>query len=128
MPVKKAAPKEKTGPAKADHPTKAAPARRRMVTPLPQRAESSSQPIQAIVGMVASAGGLAAFKQFFLALPADSGMAFVLIPHLDPKHESLMAPLLGKHTTMPVMEAKDGQPLAANHVYVIPPNHSLSLH
>ncbi|MDO9219754.1 MAG: CheR family methyltransferase, partial [Thiobacillus sp.] len=126
MPVKKAAPKETTGPVKAE-PTKAAPVKRRVATPLPQPTETSSQPIQAIVGMVASAGGLAAFKQFFLAMPADSGMAFVLIPHLDPNHESLMAPLLGKHTPMPVMEAQDGQPLAANHVYVIPPNHSLSL-
>lgn len=81
-----------------------------------------------MVGVVASAGGLAAFKEFFQAMPADSGMAFVLIPHLDPQHESLMAPLLSKHTPMPVMEAEEGQRLEANHVYVIPPNHCLTLH
>jgi two-component system CheB/CheR fusion protein len=91
-------------------------------------AEPVAQTVEAVVGMVASAGGLAAFKAFFQAMPADSGMAFVLIPHLDPKHESLMAPLLGRHTRMPVMEAEDGQPLKANHVYVIPPNRCLSLH
>lgn len=48
-------------------------------------------------------------------------MAFVLIPHLNPKHESLMAPLLNKHTRMPVLEAENGQRLEDNHVYVIPP-------
>lgn len=80
-----------------------------------------------VAGLVASAGGLEAFKDFFEAMPADSGMAFVLIPHLDPRHESLMAPLLGRHTAMPVTEAQDGQRLAANHVYVIPPDHDLSL-
>jgi len=125
MPVKKAAPKEKTGPARAGRAK--APASRGKAAPSPQHAKTANQPIQAVVGMVASAGGLEAFKQFFLAMPADSGMAFVLIPHLDPKHESLMAPLLGKHTPMPVMEAQDGQPLEADHVYVIPPNHSMGL-
>lgn len=85
------------------------------------------QTVEFVVGLVASAGGLKAFKDFFEAMPVDSGMAFVLIPHLDPKHESLVAPLLSKHTTMPVMEAQDGQRLAANHVYVIPPDHYLSL-
>ena len=59
--------------------------------------------------MVASAGGLEAFKKFFPAMPADSGMAFVLIPHLDPKHESLMVELLAQQTAMPVVEAEDGQ-------------------
>ncbi|WP_162264492.1 CheR family methyltransferase [Thiobacillus denitrificans] len=78
--------------------------------------------------MVASAGGLEAFKQFFQAMPSQSGLAFVLIPHLDPKHESLMAPLLGKQTAMPVVDAEDGQRLEADHVYVIPPNHDLTLH
>jgi two-component system CheB/CheR fusion protein len=86
------------------------------------------QPFHAVVGLVASAGGLEAFKTFFQAMPADSGMAFVLIPHLDPKHESLMATLLGKYTAMPVMEARQGQRLEANHVYVIPPNANLGLH
>ncbi len=80
-----------------------------------------------VAGMVASAGGLGAFKAFFEVMPADNGIAFVLIPHLDPRHESLMAPLLAKHTSMPVMEARQGQRLMANHVYVIPPNRNLTL-
>ncbi len=80
-----------------------------------------------VVGIAASAGGLDAFKRFFSAMPADCGMAFVLIPHLDPKHESLMVPLLGKQTKMPVVEAEEGQRLKANHVYIIPPNRYLSL-
>lgn len=80
-----------------------------------------------VVGIVASAGGLAAFKSFLQHMPADSGAAFVLIPHLDPRHDSLMAQLLDKQTVMPVIEAEDGLRLTANHVYVIPPDRYLSL-
>ncbi|MHB1084862.1 MAG: chemotaxis protein CheB [Thiobacillus sp.] len=121
MPVKKAPPQEKSAHAKR-------PVVRKQATLPAKPAEQVRQPPLTVVGMVASAGGLAAFKAFFQAMPADSGMAFVLIPHLDPQHESLMALLLGKHTAMPVMEAEDGQRLEANHVYVIPPNHCLTLH
>jgi two-component system, chemotaxis family, CheB/CheR fusion protein len=74
-----------------------------------------------IVGIVASAGGLDAFKKFFLAMPPDSGMAFVLIPHLDPTHESLMVELLGKMTSMSVVEAEHDINVLANCVYIIPP-------
>lgn len=80
-----------------------------------------------IVGIGASAGGLEAYKQFFEAMPADSGMAFVLIQHLDPTHESMMVELLDKHTTMSVQQADDGQTIEQNTVYVIPPNRYLSL-
>jgi len=80
-----------------------------------------------IVGIGASAGGLAAFKQFFAAMPAESGIAFVLVPHLDPTHESLMAELLGRETRMPVMEATDGTAVAPNCVYIIPPNRYLAI-
>lgn len=80
-----------------------------------------------VVGIGASAGGLDAFKKLFGAMPVDSGMAFVLIPHLDPTHESLMVELLAKQTTMPVAEARDGTPVHPNHVYVIPPNADLAL-
>lgn len=126
MPVKKAASVVKPGPAKTE---RAQPAASRWKPALPpQTKDIAAQPLQAVVGMVASAGGLEAFKQFFQAMPAHSGLAFVLIPHLDPKHESLMAPLLGKQTAMPVAEAEDGQRLEADHVYVIPPNHYLTLH
>ena len=80
-----------------------------------------------IVGIVASAGGLDAFKQFFNAMPADSGMAFVLIPHLDPTHESLMVGLLDKLTPMPVVEAQQDLTVQINHVYIIPPNKFLAI-
>ncbi len=80
-----------------------------------------------IVGLVASAGGLEAFKKFFSAMPAESGMAFVLIPHLDPSHESMMVALLSKLTTMPVIEARHGMTVLVNCVYIIPPNYFLSI-
>jgi len=57
----------------------------------------------------------------------DSGMAFVLIQHLDPQHKSLMHELLAPHTAMPVHQADDGVSVEPNHVYVIPPNALLSL-
>jgi two-component system CheB/CheR fusion protein len=80
-----------------------------------------------VVGIVASAGGLDAFKRFFTAMPPDSGIAFVLIPHLDPAHKSLMVELLARHTTMPVVEAENKMPVQANHVYVIPPNKYMTI-
>ncbi len=60
-------------------------------------------------------------------MPADGGMAFVLVPHLDPTHESLMVELLARQTPMPVLEAEDGQLIEVNHVYVIPPNKFLTI-
>src|SRR5207245_10265576 len=75
-------------------------------------------PELAVVGMGASAGGLDAFKKFFDAMPADSGLAFVLIQHLDPTHESMMVELLAKHTAMPVAEVNNQMPIQANHVYI----------
>jgi two-component system, chemotaxis family, CheB/CheR fusion protein len=80
-----------------------------------------------VVGICASAGGLAAFKTFFAAMPADSGMAFVLIPHLDPTHASLMVELVSRQTAMKVCEAAEGAEVEPNCVYVIPPNKYLSL-
>jgi two-component system CheB/CheR fusion protein len=59
-------------------------------------------------------------------MPADSGMAFVLVQHLAPAHKSMLAGLLGKVTTMPVIEAEDGTPADANRVYVIPPDATLT--
>jgi two-component system CheB/CheR fusion protein len=80
-----------------------------------------------IVGIGASAGGFDAFGAFFAAMPADSGMAFVLVQYLDPTHESLTARLLARRTAMPVIEIKDRLPVEANHVYVIPPNRYLTI-
>jgi len=80
-----------------------------------------------VAGIGASAGGLDAFKKFFAAMPADSGVAFVLIPHLDPKHKSLMVELLARYTKMPVLEATDGMAALANCVYIIPPNKYMTI-
>jgi len=89
--------------------------------------DASERLLTPVVGMVASAGGLAAFKDFFQAMPADSGLAFVVVPHLDPDHESLMVPLLTRQTHMPVTEATDGQRLEPDNIYVIPPGRYLKL-
>lgn len=80
-----------------------------------------------IVGIGASAGGLEALEQFFANMPADSGMAFVVIQHLDPTHPGIMPQLLQRITPMKVMEASDRLKVKANCVYVIPPNKSLSI-
>ncbi len=79
------------------------------------------------VGIGASAGGLDAFKSFFSAMPADSGMAFVLIQHLSPDHKSMLAELLGRTTTMDVIEAKDGVTVKPNCVFVIPPDATMTI-
>lgn len=80
-----------------------------------------------VIGMGASAGGLEAFEQFFSNLPADSGMAFVLVPHLDPGHASMLTEILQRTTTMPVAEAKDQMAVEPDHVYVIPPNRDMTI-
>ena len=85
------------------------------------------QPELPVAGLVASAGGLDAFKKFFAAMPADSGIAFVLIPHLDPTHESLMVELITRHTSMPVVAASEGMAVEANRVYIIPPNKNMTI-
>jgi two-component system CheB/CheR fusion protein len=80
-----------------------------------------------VAGIGASAGGLEACKRFFDAMPPDSGIAFVLVSHLDPAHESHLVELLSHHTAMPVVQAENDQPVEANHVYVIPPNQYLTI-
>ena len=81
----------------------------------------------AIVAVGASAGGLEAFSQFLRAIPNNTGMAFVFIQHLDPKHHSMLAELLAKAANMPVLEATNGTTVKANHVYVIPPNVNMGI-
>jgi two-component system, chemotaxis family, CheB/CheR fusion protein len=80
-----------------------------------------------VAGICASAGGLSALKRFFAAMPGDSGIAFVLVPHLDPTHESLMSELISRQTAMPVIEAADGAMVEANCVYIIPPNKYMTI-
>ncbi len=82
-----------------------------------------------IVGIGASAGGLAAFEAFFSGMPVDEepGMAFVLVQHLAPDHESMLTNLISKYTSMQVFEVEDGMEVKPNCVYIIPPNRDLSL-
>src|SRR5215469_5104656 len=80
-----------------------------------------------VVGIGASAGGLEAFTKLLHHLPANTGMAFVLIQHLDPKHESILASLLSRTTKMAVREATNRMRLERDHVYVIPPNTNMAM-
>ncbi|MDR3414508.1 MAG: chemotaxis protein CheB [Formivibrio sp.] len=97
-------------------------------SPAPVAFEAHSVPAFPIVGIGASAGGLAAFEAFFSGLPTDSypGMAFVLVQHLSPEHKSLLAELIGRCTRLPVVEVEDGMVVQANHVYIIPPGHDMA--
>jgi two-component system CheB/CheR fusion protein len=80
-----------------------------------------------VVGIGASAGGLEAFTELLSQLPLDSGMAFVVVQHLDPAHQSILPELLAKTTRMPVNQVTHGMTLAHNCVYVIPPNTSMAV-
>jgi two-component system CheB/CheR fusion protein len=96
--------------------------------------ESAEKPFARfpIVGIGASAGGLAAFEAFFSGMPADTGglgkftagpgMAFVLVQHLAPDHESILAELIRRYTRMQVFEVEDGMVVRPNCAYIIPPN------
>jgi two-component system CheB/CheR fusion protein len=80
-----------------------------------------------IVAIGASAGGIEALSELISNLPADTGLAFVLVQHLDPRHHSLLTELLGRKTTMRVTEVSDGMTVSPNRVYVIPPNAMMSI-
>jgi two-component system CheB/CheR fusion protein len=107
----------------------------REATPLPRLRVASSAGVEDcskdsspyIVCVGASAGGLEAFMELLSHLPDDTGMSFVLIQHLDPKHDSHLAELLSKETKMPVLEVKGEIRAEANHVYVIPPRSNLGI-
>jgi two-component system CheB/CheR fusion protein len=119
---------EKTKP--AQQPLRAGEQAEEVPTPPSEAAPPESEPEHPgppVAGIGASAGGLDAFKKFFAAMPSDSSIAFVVIPHLDPKHESMMAELLTRYTKMPVVEATDGMRVEANHVYIIPPNKYMTI-
>ena len=88
-------------------------------------ATTGAQPVDfPVVGIGASAGGLAAFEAFFSGMPAngDPGMAFVLVQHLDPDHKSILAELIRRYTRMEVFEVEDGMTVKPNCAYIIPPN------
>lgn len=83
------------------------------------------QPAFDIVALAASAGGLKALTDVLAALPADFPAALVVVQHLDPRHRSLMAEILGKHTMLPVTEAREADKLEPGRAYIAPPNRHL---
>jgi two-component system CheB/CheR fusion protein len=80
-----------------------------------------------VVGIGASAGGIRALQRFFDALPAQTGIAFVVVVHLSPEHESDLAEVLQAHTAMAVEQVRGRVSLAPDHVYVIPPNQDIRI-
>ena len=96
---------------------------------MPQKKQAPKKPESkplAIVGIGASAGGLAALKTFFTHVPENSRLAFVVVVHLSPDHESHLADLLQSHVKMPVQQVIETIALKPNHVYVIPPGCNLN--
>ncbi|RKT44568.1 chemotaxis protein CheB [Thiocapsa rosea] len=91
--------------------------------------ERSAAPPFPIVGIGASAGGLAAFEAFFSAIPRDieTGMAFVLVQHLAPDHKSILTELVKRYTRMQVREVEDGMRVEPDCAYIIPPSHDMAL-
>jgi two-component system CheB/CheR fusion protein len=86
-----------------------------------------AEPSFSVVGVGASAGGLEAFNRLLHALPADTGMAYVLVQHLAPTHPSSLAEILSRATSMPVAEVTDEVEVEPNRVYVMPPDRNLVL-
>jgi two-component system CheB/CheR fusion protein len=80
-----------------------------------------------IVGIGGSAGALNAYKALLDAMPPGTGMAFVIISHMNPTAHSQLAKILQRHTKMPVLVAYEAMPILANHVYVIPPDSDLTI-
>jgi two-component system, chemotaxis family, CheB/CheR fusion protein len=93
--------------------------------PVDQGPQTERRPL--VVGIGASAGGLEAFKSFFAKMPTDSGLAFVLVQHLNPDHKSLLTELIARQTTITVNEAEDGVPVRPDTVFVIPPDATLTI-
>ncbi len=88
---------------------------------------SGKQPSFYVVGIGASAGGLDAIERLFDNMPADTGMAFVIVQHLSPDFKSLMDELLARHTSMPIHRVEDGISVEPNHIYLIPPKKNMVL-
>lgn len=98
-----------------------------MPAPTPSPSDPTPAARVQVVGLGASAGGLEALGQFLAHTPVDSGLAYVVVQHLDPTHKGMLPELLQRDTPMPVLEARNGMRIKADCVYVIPPNSELSL-
>ena len=106
----------------------ARPSRKTPTKPAPQEAPlRPERPIFPIVGIGASAGGLEALDRFLGQVPEGSGMAFIIVQHLDPTHKGIMPELLQRATRMPVAQVRDRTKVQPNCVYVIPPNKDMSI-
>jgi two-component system, chemotaxis family, CheB/CheR fusion protein len=90
-----------------------------------EKRRDSSEPA-AVVGLGASAGGISVLQQFFGDMSPKSGLAFVVVMHLSPEHESNLANVIKQKTSMPVTQVTEPVKVKPNHVYVIPPNHQLT--
>ena len=112
---------------KEKRPTKALVSRPRAARALRGGVRRTAKPQFPVVGIGASAGGLEACTALLKALPLNPGMAFVVVQHLDPRHESILHKLLSKITEMPVIQVEDGVVLEPDHVYVIPPKHDIAV-
>ena len=95
----------------------------------PQLEDSGSQKEKNfyIVGIGASAGGLESLEQFFRHMPPESGMAFIIVQHLDPTRHSSMPEIMSRLTSMKVHVAKDGMKVAPDAIYLIPPNKNMGI-
>ena len=109
--------------------TKKAPSAQSKKTKHPESAEPVKQEVIGfpVVGIGASAGGLEALEVFLKNVPLRSGIAFVIVQHLDPTHKGMMVELLQRVTPIPVIQVSDRMRLEQDHVYVIPPNKDMSL-
>ena len=109
------------------HPNSAGHVNRRDQSTADQGPPHPESPLFPIVGLGASAGGLEALEQFLRHVPEDSGMAFVVVQHLDPTHKGIMPELLQRATGMEVLQVRDRMKVKPNCVYVIPPNKDMSI-
>lgn len=104
--------------------------RRRAAPPKPS-ADAEPRALEAaafpVVGIGTSAGGLEALELFFHGVPLDSGMAFVVVQHLDPTHQGMLVELLQRAVPIAVVQAAERMPVFPNHIYVIPPDRDLSI-
>ncbi len=109
---------------------KSLPSRRRKTPGKVVRAKPSAPPASdsfPIIGIGASAGGLEALEHFLSHVPKDSGMAFVIVQHLDPTRKGIMPELLQRATGMKVIQVRDRTTVQPDYVYVIPPNKDMSI-